>query len=247
MLRAALLCTVALAAAPPRAAPSHAAIDAATRFAQSRAGVVSFAVVDSAGHLHGWNADLAYPSASVVKAMLLVSYLRQASWGKLPLDAGALRELSAMIVVSDNDAATILYSRIGGDPALNALAELAGMRSFAVHGYWSSAQITARDEALLFSHLNRLVPQRERPLARRLLSSIVSYQRWGIPHVARGWHVFFKGGWRPEASGELVHQVALLERGKTSLAIAVLTTGNPSDAYGRATIEGIGARLLRGL
>jgi beta-lactamase class A len=257
MRRAAALCIVIAAAAPSAAAldgprstrvvPTHAAFAAATRFARSRAGLVSFAVVDSTGRVRGRRANVPYPSASVVKAMLLVSYLRQAAWGRLPLDHGSLRELTSMIVVSDNDAATHVYARIGGDPMLDALAETAGMRSFSVRGYWSSAEITARDEAVLFSRLNALVPPRHRALARRLLSSIVRDQRWGIPHAAHGWHVFFKGGWGPDASGQLVHQVALLERGGTSLALAVLTDGNPSEAYGRATIEGIAARLLRGL
>jgi hypothetical protein len=44
--------------------------------------------------------------------------------------------------------------------------------------------------------------------------------------------------------GQLVHQVARLERGKLSIAIAVLTDGNPSQAYGRETVRGIAARLV---
>jgi hypothetical protein len=231
----------------PAVVPSARALATAFAFARSRHGLVSYAVVDSAGRSHGWKQNRAYSSASVVKAMLLVSYLRQASWRGLQLDAGARHELETMIVSSDNDAATWAFVRVGGGAALYALAHSAGMRSFAVDGYWSSAQITARDEARLFFRLNELVPAGGRTYARRLLSSIVAYQRWGIPHAAHGWHVYFKGGWAPSASGQLVHQVALLERGRTALALAVLTDGNPSQAYGEATIEGIAARLLRGL
>jgi hypothetical protein len=230
----------------PAVVPSARALAAAFAFARSRHGLVSYAVVDSAGRSHGSQQDRAYSSASVVKAMILVSYLRQASWRRLKLDAGERRELETMIEISDNDAASDTFVRIGGDDALNSLAHSAGMRSFAVHGYWSSAMITARDEARLFFRLDELVPAVERTYARRLLSSIVGYQRWGIPQAAHGWHVYFKGGWRPSGSGELVHQVALLERGETSFALAVLTDGNPSQSYGQATIEGIAARLLRG-
>src|SRR5215218_3170059 len=65
---------------------------------------------------------------------------------------------------------------------------------------------------------------------------------WGQgPH----WRTFFKGGWRGSPRGQLVHQVARLERGKLSIAIAVLTDGNPSQAYGRETVRGIAARLVR--
>jgi hypothetical protein len=55
--------------------------------------------------------------------------------------------------------------------------------------------------------------------------------------------VFFKGGWRRSSLGHLVHQVALLERGRRAMAIAVLTEANPSHGYGRETVRGIAARV----
>ena len=80
------------------------------------------------------------------------------------------------------------------------------------------------------------------PYARRLLSSIVAPQRWGIAPAAsrHGLRVFFKGGWRTT----LVNQGALLETGdRRRLAIAVLTDGAPYG-HGRSTIEGVARRLL---
>ena len=53
--------------------------------------------------------------------------------------------------------------------------------------------------------------------------------------------VFFKGGWRAGVD----HQVALLERAGERLALAVLTSGSPSAAYGQETIERIALRILR--
>jgi hypothetical protein len=95
--------------------------------------------------------------------------------------------------------------------------------------------------------MNRLLPDRFRRYANRLLSHIVSWQSWGIPAVARprGWKVFFKGGWRGTGRGQLVHQAARLRRSDERIAIAVLTDGSPSMGYGIQTIEGTTGRLLR--
>jgi hypothetical protein len=56
--------------------------------------------------------------------------------------------------------------------------------------------------------------------------------------------VFFKGGWRGTVLGQLVHQVARLERGPLRFSLAVMTDGDPSMGYGIGTIRGVAARLL---
>jgi hypothetical protein len=101
-------------------------------------------------------------------------------------------------------------------------------------------------QAHLFLVIDKLVPPRSRAYARHLLSSIVSYQRWGFSRFSlrRGWQTFFKGGWRPDGGGQLIHQAALLERGPRRIAIGVLTDRSPSEGYGHDTIRGIADRLL---
>lgn len=217
-------------------------VGSARQFAQTRAGVVSFALIDSQGRLQGYQPDLRYRSASLVKAMILVAYLRRVSWGQLPLDRNARARLGPMITRSDNIAANWAYDRIGRGPTLDALARRAAMTSFAAASYWAYSQTSARDQALFFTRLERLTPPRHRAYALGLLRRIVPPQRWGIPRVAHGWRITFKGGWFE--SRHLWHQVALLERDRTRLVLAVLTDRNPSDAYGQATIEGIARRLL---
>jgi hypothetical protein len=238
-----------VAASPPPPAPAHAArrrplatakgIHAAQRFARSRAGVVAFAVLDGQGRLRGLNRTVQFPSASVVKAMLMVSVLRGAGHGRL--DGAMAQRLTAMITVSDNDAASAVYRREGA-AGLYRVARAAKMKRFRDVGWWASARLTAADQARFFYRIDRLVPSAHRHFARRLLSSIVPEQRWGIPPVAaqHDMKVFFKGGWRTA----ITHQVALLEKGDRRLALAVLTSGEPSQAYGEATIQGIAARVL---
>src|SRR5918994_4053462 len=73
-----VLVTVVLLAAPPAAAGAvwKAHVREAREYAESRAGQVSFGVRTVRG-LRGVEVERAVPSAIVVKAMLLVAYLRR--------------------------------------------------------------------------------------------------------------------------------------------------------------------------
>jgi len=180
----------------------------------------------------------------VVKAMLLVAYLNRLAGKNEPLTADHEEDLHSMIRVSDNDAATAIWTHVG-ERGLYKLAAQAQMTGFAVADTWGRARITAEDQARFFADMVDLTAPGYRDYARALLLSIVAEQSWGIPEVARPqWQVFFKGGWLTNERGSLVHQVARLEREGSSWAIAVLTDGNPSDSYGRETIRGIAEHLL---
>lgn len=225
--------------------PTSAQLRGARRFARGRAGLVSFAVVDSAGRLRCEACRRRDVTAGLVKGMLRVGSPDRVGAERRPLTAAERALLGTMVRASDNDAANAVYSSLGNAP-LYRLARQAGMRHFAVHGYWANAPLTAADQARVMARRDRLVPRRPRAYARALLSSIVARQDWGIPEVSRpgGWRTSFKAGWRDTAGGQRVHQIARLERRGTAITIAVLSDGNPSQAYGRETVRGIAARLL---
>jgi beta-lactamase family protein len=222
---------------------TDAGIDSAQRFARSRQGTVAFAVLDErSDRVRGLRRTTRFRSASVVKAMMLVSVLRRA--GKRHLSETERARLRPMITRSDNAAASAIYAQIGAH-GLRRVARAAGMRRFAPASRWGVSQITAADQVRFFLRIDNLVPRAHRRYARKLLFSITKGQRWGIAPVAHQKHLkaFFKGGWVPG----ITHQVALLERkrdGKRT-AVAVLTRNSPSMAYGEQTIERIAARVLR--
>jgi hypothetical protein len=226
--------------------PGRGDIRRARRYLAGRDGIKSLAVVNSEGRMYGSHLHRRFVSASVVKAMLLVAYLRKLQHAHRDLDSRDRSLLHPMIHVSDNDAATRVWSSVG-NPRLRRLADRAGMTDFSIQGIWANAMISAADQAGFFDRMNRLLPDRFQGYANRLLSHIVSWQSWGIPEMARprGWKVFFKGGWRGTGRGQLVHQAARLRRSDKRIAIAVLTDGNPSMGYGIQTIEGTTGRLLR--
>jgi hypothetical protein len=151
-----------------------------------------------------------------------------------------------MITRSDDAAANAIFGEIG-KRGLRKVARVAGMRSFTPAGpVWGLSQITAADQVRFFLRIDELVPRAHRRYARKVLSSIIKGQRWGIAPVARrqDLEIFFKGGFVPG----ITHQVALLERRGDGerIALAVLTRNSPSMTYGERTIEGIAARVLGG-
>jgi hypothetical protein len=216
----------------------------AASYLRSRAGYTGFAVMDSEGRLSGQDIHRTFVSASVVKAMLLVAYLSRRGIRGHRLSAASRSVLHPMITRSDNAAASRVFATIG-TRGLARLARRAGMHHFAPSYAWGDTRIAAADQARFFYRIDRLVPRRHRGYARGLLRSVVPYQRWGIPRaLPRRTRVYFKGGWRPAGSGWIVHQVALLERGRRRMSLAVLTDRDRSEGYGHETIRGIAARLL---
>lgn len=217
----------------------------ATRYARQDEGLVSFALIDGRGRMRGFEQDRQFVSASLVKAMLLAAELRRLRAGRLGMDPATASTLDSMITVSDNDAADVIYERVG-DAGLTEVAEKAGMAGFEVAGHWGNARLTAADAARFFRHLDRNLVGPGAPAAKKLLNSITPEQRWGIPAVAGDRRrPFFKGGWRSTDLGELVHQAALLEGpGDDRISLAVMTDGQLSRNDAIADIEQIAAILL---
>jgi len=231
-----------VASGAPAVWPSAAALAATERWLRERIGVTALAVIDSRGRLHGYRYDTQFGSASVVKAMLLVQYLRT--------HAGISRHerllLTRMIVDSDNAATDTVFAHVGTG-GLSDLARVAGMSRFTPSSVWALSLVTAADQARFFYRIDSLVPQRHQALLERVLGEHGPYRGWGIPQAAllRGWHVWWKDGWMHSARGELLLQVARLERQGITFAVAVIADGQPTSGYGVATMRGVGERLLR--
>jgi hypothetical protein len=230
----------------PAGFPGPAAAARAARYLAGRTGRTAVAVLDTEGRTWGVHIHRTFVTGSVVKAMLLVAYLRRLdAAGRRRIDPVSASFLYPMIHVSDNAAATQCWS-IVGDRGLYAVARAAGMTDFSISGIWARAQLSAADQARFFFEMPSLIPHEFVGYARFLLSTIAGYESWGIPAVARprGYRVFFKGGWRPTVLGQLVHQIGRLEGHHRTFSIAVMTDGDPSMGYGIATIQGVTAALL---
>jgi hypothetical protein len=223
--------------------PSRAAVAAAARYLDARAGRTSLAVLDSAGHLGGVRTRSRFQSASVVKVMFLTAFLQRLNADRRSISAFDRALLYPMIHISDNDAASAVLARVGSG-AVARVAREAGMQDYAPGvGWWAYTQTSAADQARLFLVLGKLIPSQFWPYARGLLAGIEPSQSWGFPQVARPrWQVFFKTGALP--SQGLFNETARLERPGVTFTVSVFTSGDPSMAYGEETIRGVARALL---
>jgi len=238
------LLLVLLVSAPAEAKPWRPHIAAARHYAQGRAGEVAFATIDQRGRFRGYRVRDTAPTASVIKVMLMTALLRKR--GDHPLRRSDRALLAPMIRRSDNYAATTVRNMVGAR-RLRRLARVARMRDFQLSPIWGLSRSSPRDQVRFMYHLMRYVPGRHRAFARYLLSHVVDWQRWGVGRVVPPhWKLYLKGGWG-SGTGLVDHQVALLKHRHRRIALAIFTQLDPGHAYGKRTLRGVAARLLRGL
>ena len=225
----------------PPGFPGTKAVAAANDWISGRDGDVAFAVVDTNGEdAGGYREHEPFQLASLSKAIMLVASLRD---DPTP-DATTEATLTKMITESDNGAAYTIYGQVGSK-GMRAVARAAGMQDYEQGSGWVDTRASAWDEARLFSRLESLVPAAGRSLARRLLSSIIPIQRWGIPAAAgpEGWTSYFKGGWLG-TDNKLMIQAAWLEKDTKKWALAVMSDENLTRSYGWDTQKGVSGLLF---
>jgi hypothetical protein len=227
-------------------APWRPAIHEAAEYAKSRRGTIAFSV-RTPGRRWGWHSRQSFPSASVLKPMLMLAYLDRPVVRDRRLTRTDKTLLRPMITRSDNAAASRILG-IVGTGGLKRVARRARMTRFTpVTPIWGNSRITAEDQSRFFLRIDALLPRRHRGYGMRLLESIAPSQRWGIARVPLpGWKLYFKGGWG-SGTGLVDHQVALLTRGEERIALAIMTRNDGSHAYGKETLRGVAKRLVRGL
>lgn len=240
-----LLFVLALAA-PAQAGSWRPHVHDAEVYAKQRRGTIAFDVRTPTREW-GWRAGLTFPSASVLKAMLMDAYLNRPGVRGRALRASDRALLAPMIRRSDNAAASRIMGMVG-TRGLRRVARRAGMKRFTpASPIWGNSRVTPSDQTRYFLRIRSSLPSRHRAYGMKLLASVVPSQRWGIGRVSLpGWRVYFKGGWG-SGTGAVDHQVVLLERDGASVSVAVMTLSQGTHAYGKETLRGIFKRLLGGL
>ena len=138
----------------------HSAVD----YARHRRGIIALAIT-TPSRFSGWHATRTFPSASLLKAMLLAAYLRKGSVRGRSLTGSERSTLTPMIERSDNAAASRTLGWVGTS-GLRKLARRAGMHRFTpVTPVWGNSRVDASDQAHFFLQIDRLMPGRHRAYA----------------------------------------------------------------------------------
>ncbi|MEU0456538.1 serine hydrolase [Streptomyces sp. NPDC006129] len=198
-------------------------------------------------------ANSAYDSASVVKVTVLAALLWDAKKSDRYLTDRENTLAKAMITKSDNAATSTLWKQLGMTKIKGFLAA-AGMTQTkpGANGYWGLTQITVTDEQKLLKLItgkNTVLSDNSRAYILKLMSQVVSSQRWGTPYgVPAGVTVAVKNGWlQRSTNGWRVHSIGAFKGGGHDYTMSVLTHGNSTMNYGIATIQAVAKVIHRDL
>ena len=170
-------------AAPPWRCRRAVPCSSARRFAAAREGRVSFAVLGPGGRITGPGTDTTYESASLVKAMILVAYLRMlAAEEREPTEL----ELAAHGrhdpgVATTSRPATLYEDAWAPRPSRSSPPRPeCGTFATSIHS-GATASFRPPDQVRFFLSLDRLLPAAHRDFARDLLENVASFRRLGVP------------------------------------------------------------------
>jgi beta-lactamase class A len=240
--------------AEARADPFSAAV---TGYLTGRAGTVSAAIYDvKTGQT--WTLGTGSPQAtgSLVKIDILQALLADRPSGLPAADRARAR---SMIENNDNPPATTLWNQVGQAAGLRTYNASVGLQQttpsaclvcagFAWPG-WGLTTTTPADQLLLLRALINGPPLSPagRGYVLSLMENVEPDQRWGVSAgVPPGVRVALKSAWVPLTPADTDWQInseGWISGDGRDYLVAILTTGNPDEQYGIATINTVSALL----
>jgi beta-lactamase class A len=230
---------------------------ALNRFLDDVPGEVAVSVRDlSTGLSFTYNRGLRTATASIVKVNLVMALLLKTQRQRRGLTGWERRAAAQAIKVSDNAAASALWSAIGGASGLAAANKKFGLRDTrpGPGGAWGSTTTSAADQVRLLTALTSLkspLSAKNRQYVLGLMGGVAPEQAWGVSaSVREGADVALKNGWLPrERHGGrwTVNSIGRVrDRGRTYL-IAVISHRHSSMGTGVKAVERVTRLVTKAL
>jgi beta-lactamase class A len=228
------------------------ALDAALKKYAATVPEFSVAVLDKkTGHRYSFRGTETYETASVVKVQVLACLLLTAQDKDRDLSSTELALAKRMIRLSDNDATTSLFTRLGKAPAIQSCDKRLGLTTTKVNSAWGLTKTTVNDQVKLLSQLvatKSPLDEDSRELAYSLMSTVDEAQDWGVPAAAETGEKFtVKNGWLPRSTENnrwIINSVGRITGDDTDVSIAVLSHNNSSMSSGISVVEKV-AKMTR--
>jgi hypothetical protein len=215
-------------------------------------GSFSVAVLDATtGETYAYRGATRYDTASIVKADILACMLLKAQDAGREPSSTEMSLAKPMIQLSDNNATTSLFRRIGGKPAVTRCNKRLGLTATAVDVHWGLTRTTATDQVKLLEQFDAddgPLDEASRETAFDLMTGVDEAQDWGVPVVAAtGETATVKNGWdtRSDDGGKwVVNTIGRIEGDGVDVSVAVLSRGSASQQAGMTLVEKV-AKLTR--
>jgi hypothetical protein len=229
------------------------ALDAALKKYAATSPEFSVAVLDKkTGERYSYRGSERYDTASIVKVQVLACALLRAQDAGRDLSATELSLAKPMIRLSDNNATTALFNRLGKASAVGRCNKRLGLKQTTVNSSWGLTRTTVNDQVKLLSELvdtEGPLDAGSRKQAFTLMNTVSDAQDWGVPAVAKtGETTTVKNGWDTRsADGGLwaVNTVGRVTSGDdVDVSVAVLSHNNKSMEGGISLVQKV-ARMTR--
>jgi hypothetical protein len=226
-------------------------------YAAGRAGTTGVAMIDTLTGESAGNSQsgAAMRSASIVKVVIGMALYSRAERERRGLTPAEQSDLSGMIRVSDNGAASRLWDGLGGPAVITWVRKVAGVRATqppADPREWGFTTTTAHDMSAILSTLvhGHAIKAGHRDALLGEMRQVAPAQRWGISPAVHRSTPAVKNGWYPDDDAPVwrVHCTGVVHDGpEPNRWVLVVMTSYPKNLgmdYGAETCQQVAIRAL---
>lgn len=218
-------------------------------YLKKRSNLVTAAVYDvRSGQTYLYNPGVHERTASMVKIDILADLLWETQRAHRSMTPREISLAAKMIDASNNGAANLLWTDIGGRDAIDSFNTMIGFKQTIPNYDWGTIETTPRDQLELLKIIvlpNSVLSTASRTYEMGLMESVIPSERFGL-----GWGsparvtVGLKDGYYPETdTGWQINTSGFVEyKGRLYLA-TIMCTNNPDEEYGIGTVTTL-SRLI---